>query len=78
MRMLQEESKHLARRIGPLRIGVGAGGAAPGPGMAGALDYPVLEHGLTSCVGMDRAPVAPSAGGLSLLRRCLQAVGRGA
>ena len=69
MRVFQEEAEHLARRIRPLRVGVGAGGAAPGPGMAGALDHPVLEHRPTGRVGVGRAPVAPSAGGLTLPRR---------
>ena len=67
--MLEEETEHLARGIGPLRIGVRAGGAAACPGMASALDHPVLKDRLTSSVGMWRATVAPSAGCLALLRR---------
>ena len=54
MRMLEEEAQHLAAGVGPLRIGVGADGAAACPGMAGAMDHPLLEHGTAVGVGMQR------------------------
>ena len=78
--MLEEEAEHLARGVGPLRVGVGAGGAAPRPGMAGALDHPLLEHRPATRVGVERAAVGPPAGCLPLLhgRRRLQVRCRGA
>ena len=57
MRMLQEEAEHLARRIGPLRVSVGSSGAAPRPGVAAAMDQPLLEHRLATGVGVEGAGV---------------------
>ena len=40
--MIEEEAQHFPRRVRPLRIGVGAGGTASRPGVAGTVDIPVL------------------------------------
>jgi hypothetical protein len=54
MGVRKEEAEHLAPGIGPLWIGVGAGRAAARPGMAGAVDHPLLEHGLPPGRPFDR------------------------
>ena len=53
MRLLEEEAEHLPRGVGPSRIGVGSGGAAARPGMAGAMDHPLLKHRLPIRVGVS-------------------------
>ena len=79
MAMGQKKAEHLARGIGPLRIGVGAGLAPTRPGMAGAVDHPLLEDRLAVRIGMQRPAVGPSTRHLSLLRcrRGLQSGSRG-
>ena len=61
MGMREEEAKHLPGGIGPLWIGVGPGCAAARPSMAGAVDDPLLEHGLPLGIGMQRPAVGPPA-----------------
>ena len=63
----------------PLWIGVGAGGAAARPGIAGAMDHPLLKHGLPLGIDMQRAAVGPPTRYLTLLDRGrgLQGGGRG-
>jgi hypothetical protein len=72
-RILEEETKHFLRRIRPLRIRIGAGRAASGPGVAGTVDIPVLQD-LTFAVGMGRVPIVVLSGYLPamhlLLRPC--------
>ncbi len=65
--MLQEEAQHLLRGIGPARIGVGARGAAAKPGMAGAVDHPLLDHRLPIRVNMQRTAVGVTTGNLAFL-----------
>jgi hypothetical protein len=60
--VLEKEPEHLPRRVGPLRIGVGAGGAAARPGMAGAVADPMLEDRLPVRVGVKGAAVGMPAG----------------
>src|ERR671918_2077286 len=60
--VLEEEPEHLPRGIGPLRIGVGPGGAAARPGVAGAVDDPLLEDHLPARVSVKRAAVGMPAG----------------
>ena len=55
--MLQEEAEHLARGVGAPRIGVGSSGTAAGPGVAAAMDQPLLEYRLSAGVGVNRAAV---------------------
>ena len=75
--MRQEETEHLPRGIGSLRVGIGADGTAPCPGMPCTVDHPLLEHGLTSSIGVDDATVTTPVRDVTLLRRrrCLQTVG---
>src|SRR4051794_29792875 len=46
VRMLKEEAEHLARGVGSAGIGVGAGRAPTGPGVAATVNHPLLENGL--------------------------------
>src|SRR5450755_4546611 len=41
-RMLEKEAQHFPRRVRPSRIGVGAGGTASRPGVAGFVNVPML------------------------------------
>jgi hypothetical protein len=65
--VLQEEADHFLRGVWAARVGVEAGGAAAGPGMAGAMDELLLEQHFPTRVGVQRARVgmpaahAPSA-----------------
>jgi hypothetical protein len=44
MRMLHKKAQHFPCRVWSARIGVGTGWAAPGPGVAGAVDHPLLDN----------------------------------
>ncbi len=69
MGVLEEEPEHLPRGIGPLRIGVGPGGAAARPGMSGPVDDPVLEDRLSARVGVEPAAISMPTGYPTLLHR---------
>jgi len=53
--MLEEEAQHLPCGIRPARIGVGAGGTAARPGVAGAVNIPMLGDGAPVRIGKVRA-----------------------
>src|SRR6266851_4733227 len=76
-RALDEESEHLPRGVGPPRIGVGAGGTAARPGMAGSVDDPLLEDRPPARIDMDRAAVGVPAGHPTVLHCCLHIRGHG-
>src|SRR5258707_9385353 len=76
-RVLDEESEHLPRGVGPPRIGVGAGGTAARPGMAGSVDDPLLEDRPPARIDMDRAAVGVPAGHPTVLHCCLHIRGHG-
>jgi hypothetical protein len=71
MWVLEEEAEHLLRRVGPSRIGVGAGGTAAGPTMASSVNDPLLEDRPPACV-VKGAAVGMPAGYPSVLHPCLQ------
>ena len=55
--MLEEEAQHFPRRVRPSRIGVGAGGTASRPGVAGTVNVPVLGDRPPARVGKDGAGI---------------------
>ena len=55
--MLQEEPNHFGCRVGPLRKGVGTGGAATRPSVAGAMNDPLLRYRLAVGIGMQYAAI---------------------
>lgn len=46
----EEEANHLSRRVGPRGIGMRSAAAAAGPGMARAMQHPMLDDGFVSGV----------------------------
>src|SRR3954454_12711866 len=64
---LQEEAHHLARCIGPARVGIGAGRSSARPRMAGAMDAPIFEDDLAGAVPVQRAAISPTGGCKALL-----------
>ena len=56
-RMFEEEAQHFPRRVRASRIGVGAGGAAVRPRVAGTVNVPVLRDLAPAAVGKDGAGV---------------------
>src|SRR5882757_1900499 len=57
LRMLEKETQHFLRCIRPLSVRIGSRRAASGPGMAGAVDIPVLQD-LAFAVGVSRAGIS--------------------
>ena len=57
-RVLQEEPNHLAGGIGSARKGVGSGGAAARPGVAGPMNDPLFRHRLAAGISIQYAAVA--------------------
>jgi hypothetical protein len=55
--VIEEETQHFPRRVRPARIGVGAGGTAARPGVAGTMNVPVLGDRPAAPVGNDGASV---------------------
>src|SRR6516162_6822245 len=55
--VLQEEPNHLGRGVGSLRKGVGTGGAAARPSVAGAMNDPLFHYRLAASIGMQYAAV---------------------
>ena len=64
--MLEEEAQHFLGGVGAAWVGEGAGLAAAEPGVAAALDGPVLGDGAAGGVEIECAFVAVAAGGLTL------------
>jgi hypothetical protein len=62
MRVLQEETQHLACGVGPVRVGVGAGRAAAEPGVPRTVYGPLLDHRPPGRVRAQRAAVSVAAG----------------
>src|ERR1700722_8579352 len=56
-RIIEKETQHFLRCIRPLRIRIGPGRTASGPGVAGAVDIPVLQD-LASAVGVGGSGIA--------------------
>src|SRR5689334_24796810 len=73
--MLEEEAQHFLRCVRPLRIGVGARGAASRPRVPSAVDAPVLEYSAPARVGMDGARIGMTTGDLSAMHVCPRARG---
>jgi len=61
-RVLQEEPNHLGRGVGSLRKGVGTGGAAARPSVAGAMNDPLFHYRLAAGIGMQYAARRSSTG----------------
>src|SRR3954453_5233638 len=76
--LLQEERQHLAAGVRPARIGVGAGLAPTGPGVAGSVKHPLLEDRTSARVSLDGAGVRgptlrlPAVHGWAEIRPCLR------
>ena len=51
--VLQEEADHLATGVGTAWLGVGPGRAPTGPGVAGAVKDPLLEHRSPARIRLD-------------------------
>src|ERR1700688_2619828 len=64
-RMLEEETQHFPRRVRPSRIGVGAGGTAARPGVAGTMNVPVFGDRQPAPVGQDGAGIGMAVGDAS-------------
>jgi hypothetical protein len=62
--MLEEETDHLAARIGSERVGERTGGASSRPGVARAVDQPALGGDITTGSAVDETCELPSAGDL--------------
>src|SRR5262245_23341826 len=58
----EEETQHFPCRVWPSRIGVGAGGTAARPGVAGAMNVPVFGDHPAALVGNDGASVGMPVG----------------
>ena len=56
LRMLEKETQHFLRCIRPLSVRIGSRRAASGPGMACAVDIPVLQD-IAFAVGVSRAGI---------------------
>ena len=56
LRMLEKETQHFPRCIRTLSVRIGSRRAASGPGVAGAVDIPVLQH-LSFAVRVSRAGI---------------------
>jgi hypothetical protein len=58
----EEETQHFPCRVRPARIGVGAGGTASRPGVAGTVNVPVLGDGTPARIGKDGASIGMPVG----------------
>src|ERR1700685_3345339 len=70
--VIEEEAQHLFGGIRAARIGVGPGRAAAGPGVACAMDEPLLDQRLPARVDVPRANVGMTVGHVSLFYLCLE------
>src|ERR1700688_4755470 len=61
-RMLEEETQHFPRRVRPSRVGVGAGGTAARPCVAGTMNVPVFGDHPPAPVGKDGASIGMAVG----------------
>ena len=64
--------QHFLRCVRSLRIRVGARGAASRPGVAGAVDVPVLQDFALASVGMGRAGIGMASGYLPAMHLLLR------
>ena len=64
-RLLAEKAQHFARGVGAAGLGIGARRAAAGPGMAGAMKHPLLQHRTTALIRLDASDIADTAGRLA-------------
>src|ERR1700691_6240334 len=64
--MIEKETQHFLRRIRPLSVRIGSRRAASGPGMAGAVDIPLLQY-LAFAVGVSRAGIRMSSRDLAAM-----------
>ena len=60
--MREEEAQHFPRRVRSSRIGVGAGGTASRPCVAGTVNAPMLGNCLPARVGKDGTGISMPAG----------------
>ena len=60
--MLEEETQHFFRRVRPSRIGVGAGGTAARPRVAGTMNVPVFRDRAPAPIGKDAAGIGMAVG----------------
>src|SRR6202035_1940469 len=60
--MLKEETQHFPRRVRPSRIGVGAGGTAARPRVAGTVNIPMFGDRPPAPVGKDGAGIGMAVG----------------
>lgn len=51
--MFAKKTEHFSRRVRPSRVGIGSGGTAARPGVAGAMAALLLEHGPSLGIGVD-------------------------
>ena len=65
-RLLAEESQYFARGVGAAGFGIGPRGAAAGPGMAGAVEHPLLQNRSSRFISLDGAVVAYAAGSFAV------------
>src|SRR6266404_8224986 len=70
--MFEKEAQHLPRGVGPLRIGIGTGAAATGPGMTGTVDGPRLQHHLPARIGVERPRIGVPTRHLAMLHYTLE------
>src|SRR5271163_2278758 len=61
-RMLEEETQHFSARVRSLRIGVGTGGTASRPSVAGTVNVPMFGDRPAARVGNDCAGIGTPAG----------------
>ena len=63
--MFEEKPDHLTGRVWSSRFGTGTGGAASGPCMACAMQFPVFQHRMPAFIALNRAGVSYSPGGVA-------------
>ena len=76
MGVIEEETEHLLRGVGPSRIGVRAGGAAARPSVTGSVDDPLLEDRLPARVSVEGPAIGMPAGYPPVLHSSPQVHGR--
>jgi hypothetical protein len=55
--VIAKETEHFPSRVRPSRIGIGSGGTATRPSVAGSMDAPLLQHCPPVGIGMDCAGI---------------------
>ena len=69
--MLEKETQHFLRCIRPLSVRIGSSQAASGPGVAGAMDVPMLKD-LAFAVSVSRSGIPIPAGNLPAMNLLLR------